>query len=138
MLVVFDIRREQVIHLVPEHCRFIGLTDEIVEDFKAFREVRFSRRTDAPVKIKESTQFVNMLQQHEKVLTRMQAWSFFIDPHVVEFPGFKYDAGNVLMGHKARSTSLAPQDDRSERLKFSIEQSGKDLGLALTKNKLFD
>jgi hypothetical protein len=65
MLVVFDIRREQIIYLVPEHCRFIGLNDAVIEDFKAFREVRFSRRTDAPVKIKESTQFVIMLQSHE-------------------------------------------------------------------------
>ena len=61
MLVIFDTRREQIIHLVPEHCRFVGLTDEIMDDFKAFREVRFSRRTDAPVKIKESTEFVKIL-----------------------------------------------------------------------------
>ena len=65
MLVIFDTRREQIIHLVPEHCRFVGLTDEIMADFKAFREVRFSRRTDAPVKIKESTQFVTILQSNE-------------------------------------------------------------------------
>lgn len=53
MLVVFDIGREQVVYLVPEQCRFIGLTDEIINDFKAYREVRFTRRTDAPIKIKE-------------------------------------------------------------------------------------
>ena len=52
-------------YLVPEQCRFIGLTDEIMDDYKAFREVRFSRRTDAPIKIKESTQFIGKLQSNE-------------------------------------------------------------------------
>ena len=84
---------------MPEHCRFIGLTDEIMDDFKAFREVRFSRRTDAPIKINESTQFVRMLQSNEQVFERMKAWSFYFDPKVVEFQGVKYDAGNVIMGH---------------------------------------
>ena len=81
----------------------------------------------------------------------MKAWSFFIEPKVVEFPGIKYDAGNVIMGHKARSnlfSSSAASDPfmrmgqeeskQPERLKFSIEESGKDLTLSLTKNKLFD
>lgn len=83
MLIVFDIAREQVIYLVPEHCRFIGLTDEIMNDYKAYREVRFSRRTDAPIKIKECKQFVEMLQTNEKVVERMHAWSFFIDTQVL-------------------------------------------------------
>ena len=90
--------------MVPEHCRFIGLSDEIMGDFKAFREVRFSRRTDAPVKIKESTLFVEKLHENPSVLERMKAWYFFVDPNVVELPGVKYSAGSVLMGQKARST----------------------------------
>ena len=155
MLVVFDIRREQVIYLVPEHCRFIGLTDEIMDDFKAFREVRFTRRTDAPIKVKESTQFVQVLMGHDQVLPRMRAWSFFIEPKVLEFPGLKYGAGNVLMGQKARANLFnsassmtdpmsrmanAQQEEskQPERLKFSIEEKGRDLNLSLTKNKLFD
>lgn len=118
MLVVFDIPREQIIYLVPEYCRLIGLTDEIMDDYKAFREVRFTRRTDAPVKIAESKSFVDMLLQNDKVLERMKAWSFFIDSKVVELPGVKYDAGNVLMGHKVRSNSFSMHEEskQTERL----------------------
>lgn len=130
---------------MPEHCRFIGLTDEIMDDYKAFREVRFTRRTDAPVKIKESTQFVTMLHSSAQVVQRMKAWSFFVEPKVCEFPGVKYHAGNVIMGQKPRpfdpSQMRRPTEEESkqpERFKFSIEESGKDLNLSLTKNKLFD
>ena len=58
---VFDVRRETVIYLVPQFCRLIGLTEEIMDDRKAYREVRTVRRTDAPVKIKESTEFVKAM-----------------------------------------------------------------------------
>ena len=123
LLVVFDFRREQIVYLVPEHCRFIGLSDAIMDDFKAFREVRFTRRTDAPVKIKESSQFVSeVLSTNEAVVGRMKAWSFFFDPKVVEFPGFKYDAGNVVMGHKPRLNTFSNSGDTFSRLQAAATQ----------------
>ena len=82
-----------------------------MDDYKAFREVRFTRRTDAPVKVKESKAFVEMLLKNDRVLQRMKAWSFFVDSKVVELPGVKYDAGNVLMGHKARSNSFSMHEE---------------------------
>lgn len=116
-----------------------------MDDYKAFREVRYTRRTDAPVKIKESTQFVTMLLKNMQVIQRMKAWSFFVQPKVVEFPGVKYHAGNVIMGQKPRPFDpnqmirpLSEETKQPERFKFSIEESGKDLTLSLTKNKLFD
>ena len=78
-----------------------------MDDFKAFREVRFSRRTDAPVKIKESTEFVKILQSNEQVLARMRAWSFFVDPKVLQFPGVQYRAGDVIMGQAPRLNPLS-------------------------------
>ena len=81
----------------------------------------------------------------------MKAWSFYIEPKVFEMPGIKYDAGTVIMGHKPRSNLFNPsaasdpflrmgheETKQPERLKFSIEECGKELNLSLTKNKLFD
>ena len=58
MLVVFDTHREQIVYLVPEFCLFVGVTEQLMDDRKAWREVKLARRTDAPIKIKESTEFV--------------------------------------------------------------------------------
>ena len=82
-----------------------------MDDYKAFREVRFTRRTDAPVKVKESKAFVEMLLKNDRVLQRMKAWSFFVDSKVIELPGVKYYAGNVLIGHKARSNSFSMHEE---------------------------
>ena len=77
----------------------------------------------------------------------MKAWSFYFDPKVVEFMGVKHDAGNVIMGQQVRSASADQAagffrreegKQAMERLKFCIEEKGKDLTLSLTKNKLFD
>ena len=73
-----------------------------------------------------------MLQTNERVVQRMHAWGFFIETQVLQFPGVKYDAGNVLMGHKARTNPMTGFEDMTqqmERMTFSIEQCGKDLGL---------
>jgi hypothetical protein len=58
MLVVFDVRKERLIYLVPEVCRLVGLTEDIMEDRKAYTELKIARRTDAPIKIKEASQLV--------------------------------------------------------------------------------
>ena len=82
MLVVFDVSNEQIIiYLVPEYYRFIGLSDEIMDDCKAFYKsiLRVPRgqvqqielgfvMTDAPTKIKESTQFITILQESQHMM----------------------------------------------------------------------
>ena len=81
----------------------------------------------------------------------MRAWSFFVDPKVLEFPGVQYRAGDVVMGQAPRQNQfnstvsvfnqMQPKQEeikQPERLRFSIEERGKDLGLSLTRNKLFD
>ena len=81
MLVVLDIRNELMIYLVPEHRRFIGLSDEIMDNSKAFYKLILhaprgqvqqtdlgSVMTDAPIQIKESTQFATMLQESQHMM----------------------------------------------------------------------
>ena len=63
LLVYFDIHREQVVYLVPELCQFIGITDEVRNE-KSWVPVKRAKRTDAPVKIKESTSMVTNLMKN--------------------------------------------------------------------------
>ena len=66
----FESQVHEEVHIDPGvHSMIIGKRGrsirKIMDDYKAFREVRFSRRTDAPIKIKESTQFIGKLQSNE-------------------------------------------------------------------------
>ena len=151
MLVVFDTHREQIVYLVPEFCLFVGVTEQLMDDRKAWREVKLARRTDAPIKIKESTEFVTAVMSDPGAIQRMQSWRFYIEQEVLSLKGYKYEAGDILMGHGHHPAYLSGttdafdrlmreqnKDAQPQRLKFSIEETGKDLTINLTKNKLFD
>ena len=147
MLVVFDTHREQIVYLVREFCQFVGVTEQLMEEKRgrAWREVKLARRTDAPVKIKEATDFVSTIMSDKGSIQKMQNWRFYIDQKIVSLEGRKYDGGEVLMGHGYPATTdpmervlLEKKREQQQRLKFSIEETGKDLTINLTKNKLFD
>ena len=101
MLVVFDTHREQIVYLVPEFCQMVGVTEQLMEEKRgrAWREVKLARRTDAPIKIKEATDFVSTMMSDKESIKRMQNWRFYIDQKVVSLDGRKYDGGEILMGH---------------------------------------
>ena len=52
MLMYFDAKRDQMVYLAPEMCRFVGVDDKLMEERKPYTEVKIARRTDAPIKIK--------------------------------------------------------------------------------------
>ena len=136
---------------MPEFCLFVGVTEQLMDDRKAWREVKLARRTDAPIKIKESTEFVTTVMSDPGAIQRMQSWRFYIEQEVLGLKGYKYEAGDILMGHGHHPAYLSGttdafdrlmreqrKDAQPQRLKFSIEETGKDLTINLTKNKLFD
>ena len=53
----------------------------------------------------------------------MKAWSFYIEPKVIEMPGIKYDAGNVIMGHKPRSNLFNPSASGDPFLRMCQEET---------------
>ena len=83
-----------------------------------------------------------MLMERDEVVERMRAWRFYFDKKPVQIEGVKFDAGNVIMGKPnneltdfgPKSESVGNLTSQFERLSFSIENSGKELGLSLTKN----
>ena len=73
MLLVFDTHREQIVYLVPEFCNLVGVTEQLMEEKrgKAWREVKLARRTDAPIKIKEATDFVSTIMSDKGSIDKM-------------------------------------------------------------------
>ena len=71
----------------------------------------------------------------------MRAWRFYFDKKPVQIEGVKFDVGKVIMGKSNEQTVFDSKSESAdhltsqfERLSFSIEKSGKELGLSLTKN----
>ena len=73
MLLVFDTHREQIVYLVPEFCNLVGVTEQLMEEKrgKAWHEVKLARRTDAPIKIKEATDFVSTIMSDKGSIEKM-------------------------------------------------------------------
>lgn len=75
-------------------------------------------------------------------MERMKAWRFFFDGNCASCEGVKYDAGNIVMGHQTQQTVERSIDSKldeiGDRIKFSIEATGKDLQINLTRNKMFE
>jgi len=87
-----------MVYLAPEVCRFVGVNEQLMEERKPWIEVKIARRTDAPIKIKQATKLINHLMENKSCQERMAQWRFYFAPQVVQIPGLKYDAGNILMG----------------------------------------
>lgn len=141
MLMHYDVRRDQMVYLAPELCRFVGVNEQLIEERKPYIEVKIARRTDAPIKIKQATKLINHLMENRTCQENMEQWRFYFDQSVVPVEGLKYDAGNIVMGLPANDQnriSLKGGKEPAERIKFCIEDQGKELTLPLTKNKMFD
>lgn len=98
MLVHYDARRDQMVYLAPELCRFVGVSEQMIEQRKPFTEVKIARRTDAPIKIKQATKLINHLMENQECQNKMEQWRFYFEQQVLPVQGLKYNAGNILMG----------------------------------------
>lgn len=101
LLVIYDTFREQIIHLVPECCHPVSQEDDL-DDKKAFKEFKEAQNADAPIRVKELTQFLKQLMQRDEVVERMRAWRFYFDKSPIEIEGVKFDAGKVIMGRQSQ------------------------------------
>lgn len=90
----------------------------------------------------------------------MREWRFFINDKVLQEEGQKLSAGNIIMGNHSFQTCERSLDSdftklpidlnqvlqkpnllsvqSAERITLDIEASGKDLRIALLRNRMFD
>ena len=104
-------------HLVPELCRLTGLTEELLDDYKAMRDIKSVTHADAQVKVKECLRLFERFAQSKQCASILseQGVEFGKSPHRVK--AYKLDAGNLLMGKDAEGKAIT----------HDIECCGRDI-----------
>ena len=117
LLINKDRRTGVEIALIPELCQLTGLTDAMRADFRLMKDLAQICHTNAEKKINECKGLFSTFAQNEKCKQKQKDWHLkFVDtPAAVD--GYKYDAGNMVMGP---TPSGAPNQ-------FDIERSARDL-----------
>ena len=66
LLASLNKRTGQETFLIPEFCRMTGLSDALLDDFRAMREIKSLTHSDAPLKVKECLKLFNTLKESKE------------------------------------------------------------------------
>lgn len=105
------------IALIPELCQLTGLTDVMRADFRLMKDLAQIVHTNAERKINECKGLFQTFAQNEKCKEKQKQWHLKFSDTPAELQGYKYDAGNLVMGP---TPSGAPNQ-------FDIERSAREL-----------
>jgi hypothetical protein len=64
MILSFCKRTGRETFLIPELCRMTGLSKELLEDFKAMKDIKQVSHSDAPIKVKECLRLFSELMEN--------------------------------------------------------------------------
>jgi aubergine-like protein len=117
LLINKDRKTGNEVALVPELCQLTGLTDTMRADFRLMKDLAGIVHTDAGRKVAECKGLFASFAKNEKCAEKQKLWHLKFDDTPTAVPGYKYDAGKLVMGATA---SGAPNT-------FDIEASARDL-----------
>lgn len=117
LLINKDRKTGMEVALIPELCQLTGLTDTMRADFRLMKDLAGIVHTNADRKVAECKNLFSSFAKNEKCQEKQKAWHLKFGDTPAEVSGFKYDAGNLIMGATA---SGAPNQ-------FDIEGSARDL-----------
>lgn len=103
--------------LVPELCTLTGLTDAMRADFRLMKDLAQITHTDAQRKISECKNLFEVFKQNEKCQKKMIEWKMQFKEEPNQLEGFKFTAGNMIMGEKGNG----------QRNTFDIERTGREI-----------
>lgn len=113
LLVCKDLKKNTVIHLIPEFCYLTGLTDEMRSNFNLMKQMATITKGQPGEKMKECINLINTFLNNEKCKQDIENWGITLSSEPVTLTGRKLDAGNILM-HKQRD---------GNRFNFSIDST---------------
>jgi aubergine len=113
LLISKDLKKNTIIHLIPEFCYLTGLTDEMRSNFNLMKQMATITKGNPGEKMKECITLINTFLNNEKCKQDIENWGITLSNQPVTLTGRKLDAGNILM-HKQRDGS---------RFNFSIDTS---------------
>ena len=117
LLINKDRKTGNEVALVPELCQLTGLSDQMRTDFRLMKDLATILHTNAEKKVAECKNLFDCINSNEKCKEKSKAWHMGFEQEPIELNGFKYEAGNMIMGP---TSSGAPN-------KFDIEKSGREL-----------
>lgn len=117
LLINKDRKTGNEVALVPELCQLTGLTDAMRADFRLMKDLAGIVHTDANKKVQECKNLFTTFAKNEKCQEKQKQWHLKFKDQPAEISGFKYEAGNLIMGATA---SGAPNS-------FDIEKSMRDI-----------
>lgn len=117
LLINKDRKTGNEVALIPELCQLTGLTDGMRADFRLMKDLAQIVHTNADRKVQECKNLFTSFTKNEKCQEKQKQWHLQFKDVPADVPGYKYDAGNLVMG---ASASGAPN-------KFDIESSAREL-----------
>ena len=117
LLINKDRKTGNEVALIPELCQLTGLTDAMRADFRLMKDLAQIVHTNADRKVQECKNLFSTFAANEKCKEKQKAWHLKFRDTPAELSGFKYDAGNLVMG---ATNSGAPNQ-------FDIEKSAREL-----------
>lgn len=117
MLINKDRRTGNEVALIPELCQLTGLTDSMRADFRLMQDLAKIVHTNADAKIKEIKNLMDHFKTNEKCKEKQALWHLKFNETPQELQGFKYNAGNLLMGPNASGTPAS----------FDIEKCAREI-----------
>ncbi len=118
MLLSINKKTGQECYLVPELCRMTGVSSELMDDFRAMREIKSLTHSDAPAKAKECLKLFDAIAQSQKCKEIMEEMEIEFVKEPIRLKAYKLEAGKMIMGINEAT---------NKRIAHDIESCGRDL-----------
>lgn len=89
---------QESVHLVPELCHLVGITDQMRNRRFVWREIKQVLKTDSPLKIEHMESLIQKVTQNARNIDLMTNWEVSLSCKPKKHNGYKLDAGNIIMG----------------------------------------
>lgn len=117
LLINKDRKTGNEVALIPELCQLTGLSDAMRADFRLMKDLAQIVHTNAQKKVEECKNLFKTFAANEKCKEKQKQWHLKFQETPTQLAGYKYDAGNLVMGATA---SGAPNQ-------FDIEKNAREI-----------
>jgi aubergine-like protein len=127
LLINKDRKTGNEIALIPELCQVTGLTDQMRADFRLMKDLAEIVHTNADRKVSECKNLIDVFNTNPKCIEKQKMWHLRFKDNPTALKGFKYKAGNMIMGAKGSG----------ERNTFDIEACAREIDRKI-QDKMFE
>lgn len=117
LLINKDRKTGNDVALIPELCQLTGLTDQMRQDFRLQKDLAQIVHSTAEKKVKECAYLFQTFSENDRCKDKSKNWHIKFKEQPTQLTGYKYDAGNLVMGP---TSAGAPN-------KVDIEKSSREL-----------